>query len=211
MGKKDVIILLSGGLDSAITAAYLQDRGHNVKAGVFVNRGQSNYKKELSAVGKVSNYLNIPLYQADFSIPDLGKILPKATRKKMGIPARNLILGSIALPYVHVLNCDILALGNLVSDTYPDNSREFRLKFTEVARQALQKPIDVVAPLADWEGWDKAGEIIYANKSDHGYLFGITWTCWLNREFQCGGCHSCKGRKEAFKKAGIIDPIVFKE
>ena len=211
MNEKSAVVLLSGGLDSAVTAAYLKANGYTIKAGVFVNRGQSNYKQELSAVLKVSEYLQVSLCSADFSLPDLSKFLSKEMRKKIGIPARNLILSTLTLPYIYVLDCSVLALGNIISDWRPDCNKEFRSKLAAVASQALEKEIDVVAPLADWEGWDKSDEIIYANNNGYADLFGLTWTCWLGGKVHCGACDACKGRKEGFVVAGLADPTAYGE
>lgn len=209
MSKGNAVVLLSGGLDSAVVGAYLKHNDYNVKAGVFINRGQSNYDRELMAVCSVAEYLEVPLLCADFSLPDLGKVLSKEVRKKLGIPARNLILGTVALPYVYALDCQFLALGNIVSDEFPDCNQEFRLKFAAAASQALDKRVEVVAPLADWEHWDKAGEISFAERNGHSNLFRLTWTCWLGGEFHCGNCHACEGRKEGFASARIVDPTVY--
>ncbi len=209
MNNKNVVVLLSGGLDSAVASAYLTADGYSVKAGVFVNRGQSNYERELSAVRRVSDHLQIPLYLADFSLPDLGKVLSKEMRKKIGIPARNLILATMTLPYLYALDCSLLALGNITSDWRPDCNGAFRFKLAEVASQALEREIGVVAPLADWEGWDKSDEITWASSSGQAELFGLTWTCWLGGEVHCGDCDACKGRKEGFKLAGINDPTKY--
>lgn len=209
MSKRKVVVLLSGGLDSAIVGAYLKHKDYSIEAGVFVNRGQSNYDRELVAVRNVAEYLKIPLLCAEFSLPDLSKVLSKEARKKLCIPARNLILGTVALPYVYALDCQFLALGNIVSDEFPDCNKEFRSKFAATASQALDKKVEVVAPLADWENWDKADEISFAERTGHPTLFQLTWTCWLGGEFHCGNCHACEGRKEGFSSAGIIDPTIY--
>ena len=211
MNEKGAVVLLSGGLDSSIVVMYLRANGYDVKAGVFVNRSQSNYDQELTAVRKVAEYFEIPLLYADFSLPDLSTVLSKEMRKKLGNPARNLILGAVALPYVYALDCHLLALGNIVSDEFPDCNKEFRMKFTAVVSQALDKKVEVVAPLADWEHWDKTDGISFVEKNGHSALFSLTWTCWLNGELHCGHCTACEGRKDGFIKAGLIDPTHYEE
>lgn len=209
--KKSAVVLLSGGLDSAITVAYLLWLGHDVKAGVFVNRGQSNFNKEADAARRVAEYFNIPLYNASFSVQDSKSIVPKDPSKKHLTPGRNLILVSLALPFVDRLDCDTLALGNIISDEFPDCNPDFRKKFREAASQALGREIEVVAPLADWPNWDKEGEIHFAYVAGYKKLFEITWTCWSGGETHCGVCEACNGRKEGFKKAGLPDPTIYKD
>ncbi len=208
MERKNFVVLLSGGLDSAITAAYLKTKGHIVKAGIFVNRGQTNYEHELTAAQQVSEYLNIPLIGASFSIPDLKKLLSEEDRKKVGIPARNLILATMALPYAYILKTEHIALGNIHSDFRPDSNREFRLKFSETASFSLGRYIQVIAPLADWEGWDKVDVIRFAIENNYPSLLKFSWTCWENKKFPCGECGACKGRAEGFAEAEIEDPAL---
>ncbi|MBI2024755.1 MAG: 7-cyano-7-deazaguanine synthase [Candidatus Harrisonbacteria bacterium] len=209
MNKCGVVVLLSGGLDSVITAAYLQGKGYPVRAGFFVDRGQSNLEQELLATQKISQRLNIPLLRANFSLPDLKMLLSVGVRKKLGIPARNLILGALALPYTHALSCGMLALGNIASDDLPDCDKGFRMEFSGLISRILGGKIEVVAPLADWENWDKADEINWAQNNNLKDLFSFSWTCWLGGKFHCGNCGACRGRIEGFKKAGIDDPVIY--
>ncbi|MBI2023220.1 7-cyano-7-deazaguanine synthase [Candidatus Giovannonibacteria bacterium] len=206
MAKK-AVVLMSGGLDSALAAAYLKKQGFSVY-GVFVNRGQTNFASELKAVQKIAAYLTVPVYNSTFSLPDL-RSLSFEERKTVGIPARNLILSSLALPYLYVLGSSLLVLGNLFSDHMPDCSLAFRKKFSVASSQALDIAVEVVAPFADWEGYDKSGEIRWAFEKGFSELFPITWTCWGDGEFHCGRCGACKGRKAGFVGARVTDPTVY--
>lgn len=207
--KRRAMVLLSGGLNSAITAAYLLKNGHEIGGAVFIARGQSNFECELKAATMVALHLGIPLYHAVLAFPNLTYLIPKEKLYRVGTPARNFILGAIALPYAAILNCDALVFGNIVSDELPDCSRNFRLKFTDAASQALNRGMEVVAPLADWENWDKADEIRFAAENGYGKLFKLTWTCRQQGTVHCGVCDACKARKEGFKKAGIKDPVTY--
>lgn len=203
--NKNAVVLLSGGLDSAIMSAYMKDR-YNLKAGVFVNRGQSNYNRELAASRAVSEYLKIPLFQTSYSLDGLSNLISKEAREKVGVPARNLILAAMALPYVYALDCQMLALGSIVTDTFPDSNEDFRSKFTALASQTLERDIQVLAPFADIEKWGKAEEIEFANTAGHSTLLAITWSCWMSGGLHCGKCPACENRKEGFATAGITDP-----
>lgn len=210
MNDKKAIVLLSGGLDSAVVSIYMAHyTEYEVKAGVFINRGQSNYENEHWAVGQVSTYLKIPLIHAGFEVKDLRLFWGEAKIKKMGVPARNLILGALALPFVYALGCDTLVLGNIAEDVYPDCNVEFRKSFSNTASQALEKTVSVIAPLADWEHWDKADEISFAARSGHSDLFRLTWTCWKAGRIQCGICDACRSRREGFTKAGVKDYFLY--
>lgn len=209
MAEKDTLVLLSGGLDSAVALAFLKKRGYTIKGGVFVNRGQSNADQEAIAVARVGKYFGIPLMRADFSLPSLKKILTPEVRGKLGIPARNLIFATLALPYLRILECDTLALGNITEDVYPDCDTDFRKQLSQLATKTLDFPMSVVAPLADWMHWDKAQEIRWAYDEGRSALLWMTWTCWKGGEYQCGGCDACKSRREGFANAGVSDHTVY--
>lgn len=211
MNDKKAIVLLSGGLDSAIAAAFVRYLRYDLSAAVFVDRGQSNLKKESSAAKSIAEYLQIPLYKAAFSVPDLKKLFSEGDSVKFGIPARNLILGSLALPYLRALDCDLLVLGNNTEDTYPDCNKDFRETFSKTATQTLGRPVEVVAPFADWVSWDKSEEITYAVINGLSPLFALTWTCWKGGELHCGKCHACESRREGFTKAGVEDRVAYED
>lgn len=211
MNDKKAIVLLSGGLDSAIAAAFIRQCRHDLMAAVFVDRGQSNLKKESSAAKSVTEYLQIPLYNAMFSVPDLKNLFSEEDSVKFGIPARNLILGSLALPYLRALDCNLLIIGNINEDIYPDCNQEFRKTFSMTVTQTLGRPVEVVAPFADWVSWDKSEEINYAVINGLSPLFALTWTCWKGGEIHCGKCHACESRREGFAKAGVEDRVAYED
>lgn len=211
MDNKKAVVLLSGGLDSAVVAGLIMSGYYNVRleAAVFVDRGQSNLFQESAAAKNIARYFTIPLYEASFSVPDLKKIFSEEDSVKFGVPARNLILGSLALPYLRALECNVLILGNITEDTYPDCSFDFREKFSGVATQTLGRPVKVVAPLADLKSWNKADEILFASGNGLWPLFSMAWTCWKGGEIHCGKCQACESRREGFAKAGVIDPVSY--
>lgn len=209
MNERKAIVLLSGGLDSAVTLAVLKMMGYTIKGGVFVNRGQSNAGQEAVAVAKVGEYFHIQLMQANFSLPSLEKLLTPEVRKKLGIPARNLIFATLTLPYLRIFECNTLALGNITEDFRPDCDAEFRKQLSQLATKTLDFPISVVAPLADWMRWDKAQEIRWAYDEGYADLLWMTWTCWKGGDHQCGTCDACKSRREGFANAGVEDHTVY--
>jgi len=211
MSDRKAIILLSGGLDSAITALYLRDKRFQLLGGIFVDRGQSSLGKEIVAAKNIADRMEIPLFQTSFSTPEILLMLDDNTRKKIGIPGRNAIFGTLAFPYLYVLDCQLLVIGNVSSDVFPDCNKDFRAGLGMLATQALRRPTEVVAPFADWENLDKAGEILYAIKNGHEWVFAQTWTCWYGKELQCGMCGTCKYRRSAFKTAGVVDPTTYEE
>lgn len=200
-----VLVLLSGGLDSSLTSAYLKQRGYSVY-GLFVDRGQKNLEKELQATNRISEILNLRLFQSSFSLKSIRNLITPEILNKRGIPGRNLIFISLATPYADVLNCDIIATGNVTSDDFSDCNTKFRESFSPVISQVLERNVLVVSPFADWEGWDKAGEIRWGIENGYEEIIKATWTCWALGQKHCGECNACLDRKEGFRKVGVQDP-----
>ena len=204
-----VLVLLSGGLDSALTSAYLQDQGYRVY-GFFVNREQKNLERERQGAKRTSDVLRLDgLFEATLSLTNIRKFLSPEVLRSKGIPGRNLALISLAMPYADLLGCDVVATGNIVSDNFPDCNQQFRESFSRTATLALDRSISVVSPFADWEKWDKSNEIRWGYQKGYEELIESTWTCWNAGEKHCGKCPACVDRREGFDKAGISDPTQY--
>src|ERR1044072_590495 len=193
--QSKVLILLSGGLDSSLTAAYLKQIG-KIVYGLFIDRGQRNLEKEMQATKRVSEILGLNmLYESSFSLKGIRDLLTPEIISKRGIPGRNLILISIATPYADLLDCDLIATGNITSDDYPDCNTYFRESYSQVLSLVLERHISVVSPFADWEKWDKADEIKWGSENGYEEVINTTWTCWKLGQKHCGECPACLGRR----------------
>jgi tRNA-uridine 2-sulfurtransferase len=65
MKEKKILVAMSGGVDSSVTAAILKSKGFSV-SGAFMNLASVNEKQEEEAF-KVADFLNIPFYSFDFT------------------------------------------------------------------------------------------------------------------------------------------------
>jgi 7-cyano-7-deazaguanine synthase len=223
-GPKKAIVLLSGGLDSATAAAVAKDQGYELY-GLTVSYGQRHIK-EVSAAKAVGKALN--LKDHFFSEIVLGKdgsaLLDETSQVPLDrkddqirsgripstyVPARNIILLSIAAYWAEVVGAEAIFTGFNVIDYsgYPDCSKEFVAQFERALKVGTKAgreghPLKVIAPLL---GLDKAGIIKLGTRLKVDYK--LTWSCYTGGKKACGRCDSCRLRLKGFKEVGMVDPI----
>ncbi len=227
MTLNKVIVLLSGGLDSATTAAIVKDEGCHVIALSF------NYDQrhgiELEAAKKVARHLNldkhmilnIDLSQIGGSALTAAIDVPKqrsAEQIKEGIPvtyvpARNTIFLSYALAVAEVEKVADIYIGanSLDYSGYPDCRPEFIEAFEKLANLATKTAIEgskiqIKAPLINLT----KAEIIKRGNA-LGLDYSLTFSCYdPDKEgLACGQCDSCILRKKGFAEAGLTDPTQY--
>jgi 7-cyano-7-deazaguanine synthase len=219
-----VIVLLSGGLDSATVLALCRAEGLVCHALSF-HYGQ-RHAVELQAAARVAQALGAASHRV--CKLDLGGIggsaltgqgaVPKGrSDAEMGdgipttyVPARNTLFVAHALAVAEIMGAERIALGINVLDSsgYPDCRPEWLRAMQEVARLgtragAAGRPVELVAPLV---GMTKA-EIIRAGAA-LGVDYGLTHSCYdpAPDGAACGGCDSCQLRRRGFQQAGVADP-----
>jgi len=225
-GPKKAIVLLSGGLDSSTAAAVAKEQGYELY-GLTVSYGQRHIK-EVAAARAVGKALGLKAHF--FSEIVLGKkgsaLLDKGTKVPLDrrddqirsgeipstyVPARNLILLSIASYWAEVVGAEAIFTGFNVIDYsgYPDCSKEFAEQFertlaigTRTGREGCSPK--VIAPLLKL---DKAGIIKLGTRLKVPYK--LTWSCYTGGKKACGRCDSCRLRLKGFEEAGLEDPIAY--
>ncbi|HEC75743.1 MAG TPA: 7-cyano-7-deazaguanine synthase QueC [Thermoplasmatales archaeon] len=217
MGKK-AVCLISGGMDSAVASAIAKKEGYEIHALTF-NYGQRN-RKEIESAKKIAEWLggkhkiiDVNLRQIggsaltdEIEVPEEAHGIPLTY-----VPARNTIFLSFALAYAEVIDADSIFIGvNSVDYSgYPDCRPEYIEAFQKMANLALKRsvegrPIKIKTPLL----YFSKAEIVKKGYEMH-VPFEKTWSCYRERERACGKCPSCKLRIEAFKEAGVRDPIEY--
>ncbi|MEO7068387.1 MAG: 7-cyano-7-deazaguanine synthase QueC [Rhodanobacter sp.] len=221
---RKAVVLVSGGMDSAVTAAMAREQGYDVYA-LSVAYGQ-RHQSELAASDRVAKMLaaiehktvSIDLRSiggsaltADIDVP-LDK-LSGATDSDIPItyvPARNTIMLSIALGWAEVLGSNDIWCGvNAVDYSgYPDCRPAFIAAFETLANLATVagvegKGIHIHAPLMRMSKADIARE-----GQRLGVDFSQTVSCYKADDDgrACGHCDACRLRAEGFRQAGLVDP-----
>ena len=217
--SRKAVILVSGGMDSAVTIAMAREQGFEVYA-LSVAYGQ-RHSSELEASERVSKLLgavahktvNVDLRSiggsaltADIDVPeDGGEGIPVTY-----VPARNTIMLSIALGWAEVLGSNDIFCGvNAVDYSgYPDCRPAFIDAFQTLANVATKAGVEgagirIHAPLMKMGKGDIVTEGVRL-----GVDFSETVSCYQAdaQGRACGHCDACRLRAEGFAKAGVPDP-----
>ncbi len=124
------------------------------------------------------------------------------------VPNRNAIMLSIAYAAAVSARADVVAAAMHAGDhpIYPDCRPEFIRAFAAMERLATEglADIDLLTPFIHMSKAD-----IAALGARRGVPFEDTWSCYKGEEIHCGACGTCYERREAFQRAGIVDPTVY--
>ena len=220
--KKQAVVLLSGGLDSATALYYVKRQGFVCRCLIF-DYGQRHHR-EIEAAKRIARAARCSWDMVRFALPwkgssllDRGRKLPVAAlsggRRVSGeipdtyVPGRNIIFLSFALSFAESIGADILCIGAHAQDYsgYPDCRPEFYRAFSKVILTGTKagvekKGIKVTTPLLN----KSKAQIIRMGK-ELGVPFGLTWSCYRGGKKPCGVCESCYFRKKGFQEAGLKD------
>jgi 7-cyano-7-deazaguanine synthase len=218
----DIVVLLSGGLDSYTAAAILKRDGYRLNA-LSVRYGQ-RHVRELESARRVAAALGVERH-LELAV-ELSRIGGSALTGNIDVPkdrpiddqipityvpARNTVLLSLALAWAEALGVSDIGIGANALDYsgYPDCRPEYMRAFEAMANLATKAGVEgtrfrIHAPLMQM---GKA-QIIQRGLS-LGLDYGLTHSCYdpLEDGRPCGRCDSCVLRARGFAEAGIRDPI----
>jgi 7-cyano-7-deazaguanine synthase len=221
------VVLLSGGMDSAVCAA-LAARDHNAAA-VHVSYGQRTELREHRAFEGICDRLGIrnrlvvrnealraiggsALTDARIAVPESHNI--ESHNIGTGVPVtyvpfRNAHFLSVAVSWAEVLGAEKIYIGAVEPDSsgYPDCRPEYYRAFNQVIRAGTKDgSIQIVTPLIAM----RKAEIVRLGLELNA-PFDLTWSCYQREDRACGVCDSCILRLRAFREAGAVDPIPYAE
>lgn len=227
---KNAVVLVSGGMDSAVVAAIAREHGFAVHA-LSVRYGQ-RHTSELDAAERVSRALGAVAHKTvnvdlrsiggsaltddDIRVPTdadghaIGTAAPANAIPVTYVPARNTIMLSVALGWAEAIGAaDIFCGVNAVDYSgYPDCRPEFIAAFEQLANLATKAGVEgagirVHAPLQFLSKADIVREGLRL-----GVDFAQTVSCYQADAGgrACGHCDACRLRAEGFAAAGVADP-----
>lgn len=225
---KRAIVLLSGGLDSATTAAIASAKGYAWHA-LSVDYGQ-RHRHELAAAARVAAALGAVEHvvqridptpfggsalTADIAVPkDRDPAAMEQGIPVTYVPARNTVLLALALAYAEARGAaDIFVGVNAVDYSgYPDCRPEFIAAFERLANLATKAGVEgtsrfvIHAPLIRLT----KAEIVRRGTA-LGVDFGLTHSCYdpAADGTSCGRCDACQLRRRGFADAGLVDPLKY--
>ncbi len=216
------VCLVSGGLDSCVTAAFAKEECEI--AFIHVNYGQRTQQRELEAFNKIADYYNVEKRLVvdigylkkigGSALTDTSIDVPQDTISTSGIPItyvpfRNAHLIAIATSWAEVIGAQFIYIGATEVDFsgYPDCRRSF-FDAMELAIREGTKPetdIKIMTPIINMG----KKEVVEAG-TRLGAPLELTWSCYKDEDLACGRCDSCLLRLKGFKEAGLKDPIPYK-
>lgn len=220
--NKIAIVLVSGGMDSCVTAAIAR-RAADELAFLHLSYGQRTESRERRAFNEIADYYEVE-NRLDVSIEHLALMggssltdpaipVSESNLESLEVPTsyvpfRNANMLAIAVSWAEVIGASVIYIGAVAEDSsgYPDCRPVFYEAF-QLAINAGTKPetsIEIRTPIIHLS----KAEIVRKGVELKAPLH-LTWSCYRSENLACGTCDSCALRLRGFAQAGIDDPIQY--
>jgi 7-cyano-7-deazaguanine synthase len=211
----DTMVLLSGGIDSAVLLQAVHAAKPGRVAGLFVDFGQSNASREQAFAQRLANRLGVPLHIGE--LPGMLKLIygelepphiliaegdgrghPRGVNSSGIQPAFATIAAWLGYRHIHqaVTKTDVDAWDPPVKA--PDRNAAIN-NLLQVAH--LQIKFDTPFAVAELSNEDVL-RFAAASKFD----VNATWSCLWGYRYHCGKCPRCVARQSRFRQAQLPDP-----
>lgn len=228
------VVLVSGGMDSCVTAAIA--RTTHTPAFLHVSYGQRTERRERQAFETIADFYGVrerlvvrfghlaqiggsALTDPSIPVPEDGAALlhsPRETESAAAaripatyVPFRNAHLLAVAVSWAEVIGATAVYIGAVAEDSsgYPDCRPAFYQAFQQVVREGTKPEtrITLLTPVISL----RKSEIVRRG-IELGAPLHLTWSCYQEEDVACGVCDSCRLRLRAFAEAGIRDPLTYR-
>jgi 7-cyano-7-deazaguanine synthase len=214
------LIILSGGLDSAVSLAWAK-ANTLLNLAITFNYGQRAFPAELKAAQALAGYYDVP-HQV-IELPWLARLLPPAMDATQNspfnhitdaeqwaiptvwVPNRNGVFLNIAAAFAEAGNIDTIIFGANLDEAegFADNSQAYRDALTHALAFSTQNQVKVITPM----GQKTKREIVQIGESLQ-LPWQWIWSCYDNGTQHCGVCASCFRLKLAIKESGCKSPAL---
>ena len=227
--RQKAVVLLSGGMDSCVSAAMAKERhGAENLALLHASYGQRTEKRERRAFDEIAGSFGVQqrlVVKLDHfraiggsALTDESIAVPENELETEGahesaipvtyVPFRNAHFLSVGVSWAEAIGAGAIYIGAVAEDSsgYPDCRPEYYRVFQELIRVGTrpETEIEIVTPVIGM----KKNEIIRQGIR-LGAPLHLTWSCYQNEELACGSCDSCLLRLRAFAEAGVPDAIPY--
>ena len=223
--RPKAIVLLSGGMDSCVTAA-IAKQTHEL-ALLHASYGQRTERRERRSFEEIADYYGVrdrlvirldslaqiggsALTDKRIDVPESGEALAAHSEIPITyVPFRNAHFLSAAVSWAEVLGATAIFIGAVAEDSsgYPDCRPEYYRAFANVIREGTRPEthIAIVTPVIAM----RKSEIVRRG-IELGAPLNRAWSCYQFEDEACGMCDSCRLRLQAFADAGVSDPIAYR-
>lgn len=215
MGDR-AVVLLSGGIDSAVCLWWTMQKGWDPFALTF-NYYQRNPREirateRLVQESRAKEYkaIEVPFLKEVMDDPIIGIERYEEEIPSSYVPARNTVFYAISTWWAETVNADWIIGGHNRLDFthYPDSRPNYIEAMNRVLKLGTyigqRKDLKIITPLADLSKVE-----ILKMTLDLGVPLHLTWSCHGKGEKACGLCEACRVRKDIFRQLGIEDPIEY--
>ncbi len=223
ISKLSAICLVSGGMDSCVTAAIARQENEEI-AFLHVSYGQLTEKRERKAFNDIADFYDVEK-RLDVSIEYLAEIggssltdenieVSEADLESREIPTsyvpfRNANILAIATSWAEVLGANSIYIGAVSEDSsgYPDCRPQFYAAFEKTIETGTKPDtnIKIKTPIIHFSKAEIVRRGLELNAPLH-----LSWSCYRSEDLACGTCDSCALRLRGFEWAGAVDPIFYK-
>lgn len=195
-----IVTLVSGGLDSTLTAILIKEEGIK-QYPLFIDYGQLCKEAEWEACLAVHKKYNLSEPKL-MDVKGFGKLIssgltnPKARLNEDAfLPGRNLLFLVTGTAYAYQTNSNAVAIGLLNEEyhLFPDQTEDFIKKTEALINLAMGSNIRILTPLLKFSKDDVMR--IAKKKQIKG-----TYSCHAGVYPPCGSCVSCLEVKHSLKK-----------
>jgi 7-cyano-7-deazaguanine synthase len=223
--RPKAVVLLSGGMDSCVTAAIAKLTHH--LALLHASYGQRTERRERRAFEEIADFYGVrerlvirldalaqiggsALTDQRIAVPESAEALaPHAGIPITYVPFRNAHFLSAAVSWAEVIGATAIFVGAVAEDSsgYPDCRPEYYRAFEALIRAGTRPEthVEIVTPVINL----RKSEIVRRG-AELGAPLGSTWSCYQFEDEACGTCDSCRLRLRAFAEAGLRDPIAYR-
>jgi len=216
------ICLVSGGMDSCVTAAIANEENDEL-AFLHVSYRQRTEARERQAFEALADHYGVKLRLvislehlaqiggSSLTDPDIAITAPDLNSRAIPssyVPFRNAHLLAAAVSWGEVIGASAIYIGAVAEDSsgYPDCRPEFYAAFQNVIDLGTKAETNILikTPVIEL----KKSEIVRRGLELSAPL-DLTWSCYQSSDVACGNCDSCALRLRAFREAGVSDPIPY--
>ncbi|MGH9678789.1 MAG: 7-cyano-7-deazaguanine synthase QueC [Candidatus Acidiferrales bacterium] len=226
MERPEAVVLVSGGMDSCVTAA-IAGETHELCL-LHASYGQRTERRERQAFDEIADFYGVrrrlvvrldhfaqiggsALTDGRIAVPEAEPGAPIGGNEipVTYVPFRNAHFLAVAVSWAEVIGATAIFIGAVAEDSsgYPDCRPEYYRVFQGLVREGTrpETKIEIVTPLIQMRKWE-----IVRRGVELGAPLDRTWSCYQFEDEACGVCDSCRLRLNAFAEAGRTDPIPYR-